>query len=1197
MIDKEALRKDLQAQLRKLEKDLVAQISEVDGLHDKLKAEYDRAFHLKRTAATWTEWRDERATQAAVAWVLGTVFVRFCEDNGLLDDACYLAGPSPDRAILAEESQDDFFRRHPKLTDRDWLLAGFDEIRRSQAGKLLFDEEHNPAYQIPVSHDAAKALIAFWRRRADDGTLVHDFTDEEWGTRFLGDLYQHLSESARKTYALLQTPDFVEEFILDLTLTPAIDEFGHDVVKVIDPTCGSGHFLLETFRRLCEAWRAEDPEKDPQEMVRAALLAVHGVDINPFAVAIARFRLLVAALRAAGFTTLRQTRGYDFPLQIAIGDSLIRRRQLTLYEDVDEFANFKYAVEDLDNYPKMLSEGQYHVVVGNPPYVTPKDKKLSEKYRDMYPDVCFGTYALSVPFAERFFALGKREAPDGRGAGYIGQITANSFMKREFGEALIKKFFARWADLTHVIDSSGAYIPGHGTPTVILVGRSRQTRRASAVRTVRSIRGEPSVPAPDQVGHVWTAITRQINEPGSVSEWVSVGNLDRKRYFERFPWILQDGGLEMLEALESKSKGRLSKHVTRIGFFGDSHADDVFTLPGTGPLAAKADQLRARPANKGDQVRDWSAADFDLMIFPYDSSYSLLGAADLGRPLLKHLWPFRSELWKRSAGTGTYLSTGRAWWQWHQLPKDQNAHPWALRFVFVATHHHTVLDRERRSSSRTAPVIKLHSHATKQDHERLLGVLNSSTACFWLKQVSHDKGIRGEGGGITSDDWERFYEFTGTKLQEFPLPEAYPLEFARELDAAAQRLTAVSPAAVAAEGAPTAERLADAEREWHAIRGRMIALQEELDWQVYAQYGLLPEELTAPADSVPELRLGQRAFEIVLARKVKEGTAETQWFARHHGSEPTTELPDHWSPEYRAVVQRRIDVIESNRYLALIERPECKRRWSTKGWDDLAKKAAEDWLLDRCEDRDLWYAPDEVGNPQPRTMSVAQLADELTRDADVLAVAENVFPGTALTKVLAELIDGEHVPFLSKLRYTASGLEKRAEWEQVWEQQRQEDAAPDEPTRQAIRKEIRVPPKYKPADFRKNSFWGNRGKLDVPKERFISYPVAGRAGDPSLLIGWAGWDHREQAQALSLLIVERQEGDGWTAEQLIPLLAGLRELLPWVRQWHGDRDPDTGESPAESYHAFLSDRLNDLGLSESDLTAWQPPATRVQRKR
>ena len=42
-------------------------------------------------------------------------------------------------------------------------------------------------------------------------------------------------------------------------------------------------------------------------------------------------------------------------------------------------------------------------------------------------------------------------------------------MKREFGKKLIEEFLPT-IDLTHVIDTSGAYIPGHGTPTVILFG-------------------------------------------------------------------------------------------------------------------------------------------------------------------------------------------------------------------------------------------------------------------------------------------------------------------------------------------------------------------------------------------------------------------------------------------------------------------------------------------------------------------------------------------------------------------------------------------------------------------------------------------------------------------------------------------------------------------------------------------------------
>ena len=63
----------------------------------------------------------------------------------------------------------------------------------------------------------------------------------------------------------------------------------------------------------------------------------------------------------------------------------------------------------------MLGRGSYHVVVGNPPYITVKDKQENENYREAYPS-CSGKYALSVPFAERFFQLAIRRRGTGAGA-------------------------------------------------------------------------------------------------------------------------------------------------------------------------------------------------------------------------------------------------------------------------------------------------------------------------------------------------------------------------------------------------------------------------------------------------------------------------------------------------------------------------------------------------------------------------------------------------------------------------------------------------------------------------------------------------------------------------------------------------------------------------------------------------------------
>ena len=132
-----------------------------------------------------------------------------------------------------------------------------------------------------------------------------------------------------------------------------------------------------------------------------------------------------------------------------------------------------YATEDVEAARALLSRS-WHVVVGNPPYITAKDPALNELYRTRF-KTCRGKYSLAVPFTERFFQLARFEAEKER-AGYVGLINANSFMKREMGKSLIENWFPLY-DVTHVIDTSGAYIPGHGTPTVILFGRHRGPSR------------------------------------------------------------------------------------------------------------------------------------------------------------------------------------------------------------------------------------------------------------------------------------------------------------------------------------------------------------------------------------------------------------------------------------------------------------------------------------------------------------------------------------------------------------------------------------------------------------------------------------------------------------------------------------------------------------------------------------------------
>jgi Domain of unknown function (DUF7008)/Eco57I restriction-modification methylase len=1174
-----ALTADLQRQVLLLEDDLRARVAADAGLEGRWKQEHQRALDKERTAASWVAWRDDRVTQAAVAWVLTSVFIRFCEDNGLVGPV-WIAGPGH-RRQEALDAQLAFFRTHPLDTDREWLQAAIDHLAALPTTRGLVDSR-SALHLVAPSGNAVTRLLDFWRDRGEGDALVHDLADASLSTRFLGDLYQDLSQHAKDTYALLQTPVFVEEFILDRTLEPALKERPLEGFKLIDPTCGSGHFLLGAFDRLLDRWHRHAPGLELQARVQAALDAIHGVDLNPFAVAIARFRLTVAALQASGLSSLAAAPAFTFHL--AVGDSLIHGPDPDVLPGMSNrtaYMSFTYATEDGPLLLEILEEGRYDVVVGNPPYINVKDKALNQIYRSKYSNVCKGKYALTVPFMTQFFTLAKK----GEQTGWIGQITSNSFMKREFGAKLIEDFLAQ-QDLRLVVDTSSAFIPGHGTPTVIIVGRNRGLV-GSTVRAVLGIRGESGRPDDPAKGIVWTSIVEHVDDPGWDDGWITVTDLDRAQ-LATHPWSLSGGGaVELLNRIEAAPK-RLSQRAESVGITSFTLEDEVYVASKTA-FKTRGISEQLRQLVLGDGVRDWRVFSQSPVtaIFPYDEAFRPIKIDD-SRNLLWWMWPYRTNLSNSILfGGQTKVQAGLLWTEYGRLTVRKLRTPLTITFAEVATHNQFALDHGGKVFNRTAPVIKLPEGATEDEHLALLGLLNSSTACFWLKQNSQGKAGSGIGRGIQPEDWMERYEFTSTTLQNYPLPRSMPLQRSRELDRLGRESEMQGPGAVSSSCTPAARELDLAWAANERLRARMVSVQEELDWECYRLYGLVEEDLTYGGGDLPGLAFGERAFEIVLARAVEAGEEETAWFVRH-GSTPITEIPEHWPIAYRELVQRRLDLIASDPSIRLLERPEYKRRWAQEPWEKRQERALRGWLLDRVEDRRFWFDPQ--GRPLPR--SVGQLADEVGRDADlvsVLALWEGR-PDVPVTQSLVRLLADEAVPFLAAYRYKDSGLRKREAWEETWRLQRAEDAG----ERVGV---IAVPPKYTSADFRKNSYWQARGKLDVPKERFIVYPDAGRETDPTPLLGWAGWDHAEQSLALSLVIGER-ERDGWADERLVPLVAGLAELQPWVEQWHGEVDPGYGVSLAAFCREQLTARAAQVGKTLDELAEWRPePATRGRRAR
>ena len=830
MIDVNVLLADLQLELALLVDDLGGHVRGDAEVGARLKVEWKSAFDANRTGRTFEAWLEDRLTQVAVGWLLAFVFVRFCEDNGLIAEP--LIGGPGDRGAAARVAQQRYFAERPHDSDREYLHGVFCQAAELPGMSGLLAEGENPLWLVDPPADACTRMLALLRAsHGDTGALTHDFGDPELGTRFLGDLYQDLSAQARDDYALLQTPHFVAEFILDRTLTPAIEAFGLARTTLIDPTCGSGHFLLGAFGRLWQAWHTAEPATSERELAQRALTAVTGVDLNPFAAAIARFRLLIAALKVCGIHDLRDAP--DFTIDVAVGDSLLWGARPGQFDGMEAAATatdrqFLYRTEHADDLRRVF-EKRYAAVVGNPPYIPARDKALNQQYRERYPKSCSGKYSLAAPFMERFFELAQTADDMGRPAGCVGMITSDSFMKREFGKKLIETCIPTW-DLTHVVNTSGAYIPGHGTPTVILFGR-HQAPVQPTIRTVMGIRGEPSTPADPAKGLVWTAILTQIDVPGSESEYISVADTDRSR-FAMHPWSIGGGGAaELKDLLDGCRSRNLATVIDAIGITAVTGEDALYII-GDDETRLRYKLDPGPSFVRGDAIRDWSMTEATSVIWPYDGQYRVLAPSDLGHAG-RLLWMGRSALSRRRRFGTPMLERGLTWWEWQELYVNKLRTPLSIAFAFVATHNHFVLDRGGKVFNRSAPVIKLPEGASVEDHLALVGLLNSSAACFWMQQVFHNKGasVDARGARQTAVAWDNFYEHDGTKLLQFPLPSSEPpTEIARVLDSLAADLAAHQASAICAHGSPTRARLDTARAEAERIFAEMVSWQEELDW-------------------------------------------------------------------------------------------------------------------------------------------------------------------------------------------------------------------------------------------------------------------------------------------------------------------------------------------------------------------------------
>lgn len=164
------------------------------------------------------------------------------------------------------------------------------------------------------------------------------------------------------------TPPFLVRLMLEEALSwERLDRLQECNEVIIDPSCGSGVFLVEAYKRLVLHWRIRNDWKRPDRAVLSRLLKkVHGIDLEKGAVELAAFSLCLALCDALEPEELRSS--------------------IKLFPRLD--GETLHCSCFFDAKEKMLIKEPIGVVVGNPPFEsqlsTPGAKKSYKNYEEKH---------------------------------------------------------------------------------------------------------------------------------------------------------------------------------------------------------------------------------------------------------------------------------------------------------------------------------------------------------------------------------------------------------------------------------------------------------------------------------------------------------------------------------------------------------------------------------------------------------------------------------------------------------------------------------------------------------------------------------------------------------------------------------------------------------------------------------------------
>lgn len=632
----------------------------------------------------------------------------------------------------------------------------------------------------------------------------------------------------RKAGGVFYTPQYIVDYIVRHTVGPLLEGRTPEQVgtlRIVDPACGSGSFLLGAYHFLLDwhlAWYTEDKQKAKAQKTGDIYLVreghynlsiaakqrilqsnIYGVDIDPQAVEVSKLSLLLKLMEDEGLESRGELFKYsDFRYLPNLGDNVKCGNSL-VGSDFYATKNMDlFGVEEMRTvnvfdwpkaFPKVFAQGGFDAVIGNPPYV--RQEILGAEFKDYAKS--FATYAGTADLYCYFMEKGHAILKVG---GHFGVIVANKWMRANYGQAL-RRFMAKKTTLKEIIDFGELPVfQGAATFPAIILSRNlpaylgKQNFGYSPIKTLNFLNLDEEV----------ASIRKELDEK-------ALGETN---------WTLS--GAEVIAVLEKMKKmGKpLGEFVEGKIYWGiKTGLNEAFVIDSKTRERLIAEDIRSaeliKPFAVGDDIRKYeirtktrylifTRRGTDLKKYPAIENHLQM----YKKQLMPKPDDFKGSDWPgRKAGV----------YKWYEIQDSVDYHQELENSKIVWPE---IAKESRFCFDETGLYLNNKAFFIPKGDLFLLGYLNSKLAWFYLKSICSVLGDADKGGRL---------ELRSVHVSTLPIPPQPPNDPITPL--------------VRSQLEAHAKRSQAGEHDRPLWDQKITTLDRQIDGEVYKLYGLMPEEI------------------------------------------------------------------------------------------------------------------------------------------------------------------------------------------------------------------------------------------------------------------------------------------------------------------------------------------------------------------